>query len=139
MRPEADGDSSAVEPLALAPAGPITPISGSLRSEAPGLSRRAWRGRRDSQAASATRNTRPPSNKIQRNAPLIVPRSDCRQLHGFVDIDRDQPRYAGLIHGHADELRGQLHRDFVMGDKNKLPPTRHLAHDLAIAPDIVFI
>src|SRR6204780_5691717 len=118
MPPAADDGSSAIElpglptPTALAAgalplAAPIVPISGSLRSDRPGASRRACRGRRDSQAASAARNTRPASNRIQRNAPMTALRSDCRQLHGLVDIDGDQPRNTGLVHGDADELRGQ--------------------------------
>src|ERR1700688_4024461 len=150
MRPATAGGGSPIElpglPMPPAPAAPalplaapIVPISGSLRSDRPGASRRAWRGRRDSPAASAARNTRPASNRIQRNAPMTGLRSDCRQLHGLVDIDGDQPRNTGLDHGYADELRGQLHRDLVVGNEYELHAARHLPNDLAVASDVVLI
>ena len=43
-----------------------------------------------------------------------------RHAHGLVDGDRDEARHAWLMHRHAQQLRGHLHRRLVVGNEDEL-------------------
>ena len=51
-------------------------------------------------------------------------------------VDRHQLRDARLLHRHAVEPVGELHRALVVRDDDELRPIRHLAHDLVEAVDV---
>ena len=45
-------------------------------------------------------------------------------------VDRDDARHALLLHRHADQLLGHLHRDLVVADEEELRALRHLGDEL---------
>ena len=67
----------------------------------------AERGQRDREAVIAA----------HRAAAIRPPRPGCtRRVH----VDRDDARDALLLHRHADQLLGHLHRDLVVADEQEL-------------------
>src|SRR4051812_1749607 len=57
----------------------------------------------------------------------------------LVDVDGHETRAAGLGHGDAEELRGELHGGLVVRDEDELHALRHLLDDVAEAADVVLV
>ncbi len=51
----------------------------------------------------------------------------------------DEPRHAGLVHRHADQLLCELHRRLVVRDEDELHALRHFLDRVAETSDVVVV
>src|SRR5205814_10300485 len=135
-RGSSDGGGSSA--ICAAAAASITGSSGSMSGVIGTLSA-ARRGPalRACHAPCATTpaSTRPPSEARAIVKLLIEPVRSRRfsQADGRFHVDGDDARDALLLHRHADQLLGHLHRDLVVADEEELRALGHLFDQLGIA------
>src|SRR5262245_17813374 len=85
----------------------------------------------------ATISAIPAISSIQRSS--LIYASHGRHAHGLVNVHGHEPRHAGLVHRHPEQLVRELHRRLVVRDEHELHAARHVPNDVAEAPDVVLV
>ena len=65
------------------------------------------------------------AHRYAENSPSSEGLFSMYQISGCFNVDFNNAGYALLLHGDADELFGDFHRDFIMGNEDELRLRRH--------------